>query len=170
MEGHQTAKFDEKFCVIFRNGFETEADQMEVTREITNLIKFIELHGRDELHKCLIQRSSTVPPGQILLHSDCRRQFESLLKLDDQPESLPTKKKKLLSGTTTFHWKRNCFVLVFFYTNSVLFGEVIKNKGMRIVQMLPFRDDLLLKCRVAKLSPVSSGELYRACCFRGSLI
>lgn len=51
MEEHQAVKFDEDLCVICSNDFEMEHGMVKFTRELTNLIKFIELHVRDELHE-----------------------------------------------------------------------------------------------------------------------
>ena len=98
-------------CVICQKEFQNTSDAVQVTRGIPNLITFSQLHGDDLLTEYLNRQYGEVPPGNVLVHGECRRVYIDRKRLkrntsDTQPAT--PKKQKLRGSVTPFDWKVNC--------------------------------------------------------------
>jgi hypothetical protein len=139
--------FDEKLCVICQKQFQNISDAVQVKRDILNLITFSQLHGHNLLTDYLNRQYYKVPPGQVLVHSECRRVYvdkKRLKRTTNITQPTTPKKQKLRRSVTPFDWKVNCI----FCCKVVIFDSRHPDRcsDSRAARCIPLQKEILKRC------------------------
>ena len=108
MDDNDATVFNEANCVICRKEFKDNGNAILVTKGIVNFIQYSNLRGDSALELHLTKQNSTTPPGTVLVHEDCRREYVDSKRAAKRPVSAPavcqltSKKQKLRSRQPAF--------------------------------------------------------------------